>query len=83
MWQDQGSASAAEVLTGGLHDNCRALVAGDRSFGKGLIQGVFGLNDGSGLIVTVAKYVLLLLMRERLLGFLCILCAFFHRLVYA
>jgi C-terminal processing protease CtpA/Prc len=47
------------VLTGGLHDNCRALVAGDRSFGKGLIQGVFGLNDGSGLIVTVAKYVAL------------------------
>jgi hypothetical protein len=55
VWQDRGSASASEVLAGGLRDNCRALVAGDRSFGKGLIQGVFGLEDGSGLVVTVAR----------------------------
>ena len=54
---DRGSASASEVLAGALHDNCRAVVAGDRSFGKGLIQGVFGLEDGSGLVITVAKYV--------------------------
>ena len=53
---DRGSASASEVLAGGLHDNCRGLIVGDRSFGKGLIQGVFGLSDGSGLVVTVARY---------------------------
>lgn len=57
VWVDRGSASASEVLAGALKDNCRALVAGDRSFGKGLIQGVFGLEDGSGLIITVARYV--------------------------
>jgi len=56
LWVDRGSASASEVLTGALHDNCRALVAGDRTFGKGVIQGVFGLEDGSGLIITVARY---------------------------
>jgi len=57
VWMDRGSASASEVLAGALHDNCRAVLAGDRSFGKGLIQGVFGLNDGTGLIITVARYV--------------------------
>jgi carboxyl-terminal processing protease len=56
LWVDRGSASASEVLAGALHDNCRAVVAGDRTFGKGLIQGVFGLEDGSGLIITVARY---------------------------
>jgi carboxyl-terminal processing protease len=56
VWIDRRSASASEVLAGALKDNCRALVAGDRSFGKGLIQGVFGLEDGSGLIITVAAY---------------------------
>lgn len=53
---DRRTASASEVLTGALRDNCRALVVGDRSFGKGLVQGVFGLQDGSGLVLTVAKY---------------------------
>lgn len=56
VWIDKQSASASEVLAGALKDNCRALVAGERSFGKALIQGVFGLEDGSGLILTVAKY---------------------------
>jgi len=51
------SASASEVLAGGLHDNCRAIVAGSKSFGKGKIQAVFGLADGEGLTMTVAQYV--------------------------
>ena len=51
------SASASEVLSGGLHDNCRAVLAGERTFGKGKIQAVFGLSDGGGLTMTVAQYV--------------------------
>merc|ERR1711971_935656 len=50
------SASASEVLAGSLHDNCRALTMGDKSFGKGLIQAVYGLKNGAGLVLTVAKY---------------------------
>lgn len=42
LWMDQLSASASEVLAGGLHDNCRALLVGSNSFGKGKIQAVFG-----------------------------------------
>mmetsp|Transcript_5803 Transcript_5803/g.12286 ORF Transcript_5803/g.12286 Transcript_5803/m.12286 type:complete len:270 (-) Transcript_5803:416-1225(-) len=53
----QGTASASEVLVGALHDNCRAVVMGDTTFGKGIIQAVYGLQDGSGLVLTVAKYV--------------------------
>lgn len=54
---DDRSASAAEVLAGGLRDMCRAAIVGDsNSYGKGLIQGVFGLSDGGGLVVTVARY---------------------------
>ncbi len=51
------SASASEVLTGGLRDNCRAVTAGGNTFGKGKIQAVFGLANGEGLITTVAQYV--------------------------
>lgn len=51
------SASASEVLTGGLHDNCRAVTVGANSFGKGKIQAVFGLTNGEGLVMTVAQYV--------------------------
>lgn len=57
IWVDGGSASASEVLTGSLHDNCRAVVMGEKSFGKGLIQAVYGLKTGAGLVLTVAKYV--------------------------
>eukprot|EP00978_Attheya_sp_CCMP212_P025354 scaffold81392_cov32-Attheya_sp.AAC.1 len=56
VWLDGGSASASEVLAGALRDNCRAAVMGDPSFGKGLIQAVYGLKNGSGLVVTVARY---------------------------
>ncbi|GMH56400.1 hypothetical protein TrRE_jg9822, partial [Triparma retinervis] len=56
IWVDKGSASASEVLATALQSNCRAIVAGEGSFGKGLIQAVYGLSDGSGLVLTVAKY---------------------------
>ena len=50
-----GSASASEILAGALHDAGRANLVGDRTFGKGKIQSVFELQDGSALFVTVAR----------------------------
>ncbi|XP_065637407.1 carboxyl-terminal-processing peptidase 1, chloroplastic isoform X2 [Quercus suber] len=51
------TASASEIVASSLHDNCRAVLVGERTFGKGLIQSVFELLDGSGVVVTVGKYV--------------------------
>lgn len=53
---DGGSASASEILAGALQDNNRAVLVGTKTFGKGLVQSVRGLGDGSGLAVTIAKY---------------------------
>jgi carboxyl-terminal processing protease len=53
---NQGTASASEILAGALQDNGRAKLVGQKTFGKGLIQSLFDLTDGSGLAVTVAKY---------------------------
>ncbi len=53
---DGGSASASEILAGALQDNNRASLVGSKTFGKGLVQSVRSLGDGSGLAVTVAKY---------------------------
>lgn len=53
---NQGTASASEILAGALKDNRRATIIGERTFGKGLIQSLFDLSDGSGLAVTVARY---------------------------
>ncbi|KAG2435553.1 hypothetical protein HYH02_011847 [Chlamydomonas schloesseri] len=50
------TASASEIVAGALHDNCRAILAGGRTYGKGLIQSVYELSDGSGLVITVGKY---------------------------
>lgn len=50
------SASASEILAGALRDNGRARIIGDHTFGKGKIQSVFELEDGSAVFVTVAKY---------------------------
>ena len=53
---NKGTASASEILAGALQDNGRAQLVGEKTFGKGLIQSLFDLSDGSGLAVTVAKY---------------------------
>lgn len=53
---NEGTASASEILAGALQDNHRAQLVGTVTFGKGLIQSLFDLFDGSGLAVTVAKY---------------------------
>ncbi|KAF3890897.1 MULTISPECIES: carboxyl-terminal processing protease CtpA [Nostocales] len=53
---NQGTASASEILAGALQDNKRALLVGETTFGKGLIQSLFELSNGAGLAVTIAKY---------------------------
>ena len=53
---NEGSASASEILSGALKDNKRATLLGTKTFGKGLVQSVRPLGDGSGLAVTIAKY---------------------------
>ena len=52
-----GTASASEILAGALQDNGRSTLLGSQTFGKGLIQTLTNLSDGSGLAVTVAGYV--------------------------
>ncbi|XP_029121243.1 carboxyl-terminal-processing peptidase 1, chloroplastic isoform X5 [Elaeis guineensis] len=51
------TASASEIVATALHDNCKAVLVGERTYGKGLIQSVFELHDGSGVVVTIGKYV--------------------------
>ena len=53
---NRGTASASEILAGALQDSDRAQLVGEKTFGKGLIQSLFDLSDGSGLAVTIAKY---------------------------
>ncbi|MEK2647149.1 S41 family peptidase [Bdellovibrio sp. BCCA] len=50
------TASASEIVSGALQDNKRALIVGQRTFGKGSVQSVIKLGDGSGLKLTVARY---------------------------
>lgn len=51
-----GTASASEILAGALQDDGRSALLGSRTFGKGVIQSLIPLGDGSGLAVTVARY---------------------------
>ncbi len=51
-----GSASGSEILAGALKDHGRALILGTQTFGKGSVQTIFPLKDGSGLKLTTARY---------------------------
>jgi len=53
---DRGSASASEVLAGALQDHGRALIVGERTFGKGSVQSILPLRNGAGIKLTTARY---------------------------
>jgi carboxyl-terminal processing protease len=55
---DRGSASAAEILSGALRDHKRAVLVGEKSFGKGSVQEAMDLGNGAGLHITIAKWLL-------------------------
>ena len=53
---NSGSASAAEIVAGALKDTGRAVIVGERSFGKGSVQSIIPLGNGQGLRLTTARY---------------------------
>lgn len=53
---NQGTASGAEILAGALRDNNRAILIGMKTYGKGSVQNIFNLSDGSSMKITIAHY---------------------------
>jgi carboxyl-terminal processing protease len=53
---NRNSASASEIVSGALQDHDRALIVGETTFGKALVQSVYRINQGAGLAVTTARY---------------------------
>jgi carboxyl-terminal processing protease len=53
---NHGTASAAEIVSGAIQDHDRGLIAGETTFGKGLVQTVYRLSENTGLALTTAKY---------------------------
>ena len=53
---NRGTASAAEIVAGAIQDHDRGLIAGETTFGKGLVQTVYPLSENTGLALTTAKY---------------------------
>src|SRR5690349_19683680 len=53
---NRGTASAAEIVSGAIQDHDRGLIVGEVTFGKGLVQTVYPLGEGTGLALTTAKY---------------------------
>jgi carboxyl-terminal processing protease len=53
---NNNSASASEIVAGAIQDHDRGLIVGETSFGKGLVQNVYRLNEGTGLALTTARY---------------------------
>ena len=53
---NENSASAAEIVAGAMRDAGKAIIVGERSFGKGSVQSIFSLRDGQGMRLTTARY---------------------------
>lgn len=53
---NEGSASASEIVAGAIQDSGRGVLLGQKTFGKGLVQQVFPLSDGSGVVITTSEY---------------------------